>query len=104
MDCDSPVLVDSSFSAGADEGSGKQARETFTKKVRPVLYGSSNSRTHNYPLVLADGNKLGLKHGPFRTFGEKTPLSNLFVTMLNRLDVPGESFADSTGEMSELLG
>ena len=70
-----------------------------------VLYGSSNSRTHqnrNYPLVLAGGSKLGMKHGQFLKLGEKKPLSNVFMTMLNRLNVPVKSFADSTGECSEL--
>lgn len=71
-----------------------------------VFYGSSNSRTHNnrnYPLVLAGGGKLGLRHGKFLTFDESTPLSNVFVTMLRGLDLPVDSFADSTGEVSELL-
>ncbi len=70
-----------------------------------VLYGSSNSKTHqnrNYPLVLAGGSKLGLRHGQFLKLGEQMPLANVFVTMLNRLNVPIESFADSTGECSEL--
>ena len=70
-----------------------------------VLYGSSNSRTHqnrNYPLLLAGGSKLGLNHGQYLRFEEKTPLANLFVTMLDRLGTPVESFADSTGEMSEV--
>lgn len=70
-----------------------------------VLYGSSNSRTHlnrNYPLVLAGGSDLGMKHGQFLKLGEDMPLSNVFVTMLNRLGVPTESFADSTGECTEL--
>ncbi len=71
-----------------------------------VLYGSSNSRTHqnrNYPLIVAGGGKLGLKHGHYRQFTENIPLANLFVTMLDRLGIPVEQFADSTGEMSELL-
>ena len=70
-----------------------------------LLYGSSNSQTHvnkNYPLILAGGKRLGLRHGSFRKFGEEVPLSNLFVTALDCLDVPNESFADSTGEISEL--
>jgi hypothetical protein len=70
-----------------------------------VLYGSSNSNTHNnnnYPLVLAGGDKLGLKHGGYHRFGAEVPLSNLFVTMMNRLSMPTASFVDSTGEMSEL--
>lgn len=71
-----------------------------------VFYGSSNSRTHlnrNYPLVLAGGRGLGVRHGQYLRFDEKTPLANLFVTMLDRLGVPVEAFADSTGEMSEVL-
>jgi hypothetical protein len=31
-------------------------------------------------------------------------MSNLFVTMLNQLGVPCEQFADSTGDIGELLG
>ena len=53
-----------------------------------VLYGSSNSNTHNntnYPLVVAGGGKLGFKHGFYRRFGSDVPLSNLFVTMMNRV-------------------
>ncbi|MEQ8785437.1 MAG: DUF1552 domain-containing protein [Pirellulaceae bacterium] len=71
-----------------------------------VLYGSSNSTTHNnnnYPLVLAGGRGLGLQHGRYLKFGAETPLANLFVTMLDRLGVERPAFADSTGEMSELL-
>ena len=70
-----------------------------------VLYGSSNSRTHlnrNYPLILAGGRGLGLKHGHYRRYGEDTPLANLFVTLLQRLECPVEKFADSTGALSEL--
>jgi hypothetical protein len=71
-----------------------------------VLYGSSNSTTHNnnnYPLVLAGGKQLGLHHGRYLKFGSDIPLSNLFVTMLNCIGTPRPSFADSTGGMSELL-
>lgn len=71
-----------------------------------VLYGSSNSNTHNnhnYPLVLAGGDKLGFQHGQFHKFGDDVPLSNLFVTMMNRVGLPTESFVDSTGEISELI-
>ncbi len=71
-----------------------------------VLYGSSNSNTHNnrnYPLILAGGNRLGFRHGQFHKFSDEVPLSNLFVTMMNRLGLPTESFVDSTGEITELL-
>ena len=70
-----------------------------------VLYGSSNSRTHqnrNYPLLLAGGRGLGLKHNHFLKFSEKTPMSNVFVTMLQALGVEAERFADSTGSLAGL--
>lgn len=72
-----------------------------------VLYGSSNSTTHdnnNYPLVLAGGAQLGLKHGRYLKFNDQVPMSNLFVTMLNSIGVRCDSFADSTAEVTELLG
>ena len=71
-----------------------------------VLYGSSNSVTHNnrnYPLVLAGGNALGMQHGQFRQLTERTPLANLFLTMLHRLGVEQQQFADSTGEITEII-
>lgn len=70
-----------------------------------VLYGSSNSTTHNntnYPLIFAGGNQLGLKHGAYHRFSSEVPLSNLFVTMMNRLGRPTSQFVDSTGELTEL--
>lgn len=71
-----------------------------------VFYGSSNSNTHqntNYPLALAGGDKLGLKHGQFLKYDSDIPLSNLLVTMLNRLDTPVDTFVDSTGELTEIV-
>ena len=71
-----------------------------------VFYGSSNSKTHNnnnYPLVLAGGNALGFKHNQYLRFGADTPLANVFVTMLDRMGIEHDGFADSTGDMSELL-
>lgn len=71
-----------------------------------VLYGSSNSVTHdnnNYPLILAGGSEMGLKHGRFLKFSDQVPMANLFVTMLNRAGIDCPVFADSTGELTELL-
>ncbi|PHS03158.1 MAG: hypothetical protein COA78_18860 [Blastopirellula sp.] len=84
----------------AEEGEGTVLDNTM------VLYGSSNSQTHNnnnYPLILAGGNQLGLKHNQFLKYEDTVPMTNLFVSMLNRLDVPTENFVDSTGELSELF-
>lgn len=84
------------------EGDGNMLDHTL------VLWGSAHPHgsheTRNYPIQLAGGNKLGFKHGNLHTFeGEKkVPLANLFVSMLNAVDVPTETFADSTGEMTVL--
>ena len=71
-----------------------------------ILYGSGTSNTHNarnYPLILAGGNNLGVKHGAYHVFDEKEPMCNLFVSMLNSVDIPTEQFGDSTGPLSAIF-
>ena len=72
-----------------------------------VLYGSCCSTTHNarnYPLLLAGGGQMGLKHGTYVKYDEATPFSNVFVGMLNAIGCQTESFADSTGTLPEIFG
>jgi len=72
-----------------------------------VLYGSCCSTTHNarnYPLALAGGGNLGLRHGSYVKYDESTPFSNVFVGMLNAVGVRTESFADSTGTLPAVFG
>jgi hypothetical protein len=86
--------------AATPEGNGNLLDRTV------IFYGSSNSRTHNntnYPLILAGGRDLGLKGGALHKFDAQTPLSNLFVSVLNQFGAERESFVDSTGEMTEVL-
>ena len=68
-----------------------------------VLYGSACSTTHdavNYPLVLAGGQAMGLQHGAYHVFDQHhTHMSDLFVSMLNAVDVPTTQFADSKGPL-----
>ena len=72
-----------------------------------VLYDSSNSQTHvntNYPLMLVGGENLGLRQGEVHDFGKKAPpLSNLYLTILNALNVPARKFSDNSGTISEIL-
>lgn len=74
-----------------------------------VLWGSAHPHashsTKNYPIHLAGGNNLGFQHGKLHEFigDKKVPLANLFVSMLNAVDVPVETFADSTGNLSQLM-
>ncbi|MEO6597733.1 MAG: DUF1552 domain-containing protein [Planctomycetota bacterium] len=72
-----------------------------------VLYGACCSTTHNarnYPLALLGGGKLGLRHGSYWKYDEKTPFANVFVGMLNAAGVATESFADSTGSLPDVFG
>ena len=71
-----------------------------------IMYGSSNCQTHrneNYPIMIAGGNALGLKHGRLHDVDDSVPMTNLLVTILNRMSVPTESFVDSTGELTAIV-
>ncbi len=71
-----------------------------------ALYGSSQSITHsmtNMPIVLAGGNKLGLKHGQHLAYRQgEVPLSNLFLTMLQCGGIDLDAFGESTGTLAGL--
>ena len=69
-----------------------------------TLFGSTlgNASAHdprNNPILLAGG---ALNHGRYLAHDAKnnTPLCNLFVHMLNQMNLETESFASSTGELS----
>ena len=82
------------------EGSGSVLDNTC------ILYGSSNSKTHNntnYPLILAGGKNIGYHHGQYLRFGNDVPLANLFVTIQKSVGVKSESFADSTGNLDRFV-
>ena len=90
-----------------------------------LLFGSASSAFHlsrNYPLILSGGRNMGVEHGQYlnhaggkayrggwkpgdpepwtkKASQEDLPLSNLYVSMLQRLGVETESFADSTGKL-----
>ncbi|MBN1241062.1 MAG: DUF1552 domain-containing protein [Gammaproteobacteria bacterium] len=66
-----------------------------------VLHGSgmSNSNQHDHdplPILLAGGASGRLRGGRHIRAGRGTPMANLLVSLLNKLDVPAESFGDST--------
>ncbi len=90
-----------------------------------MSYGHSHSNS-NLPILLAGGRGLGLKHGQHidynRPAGEgykldydewlglcgrpkddKARLSNVMLTMLQRMEVNVERFVDSLGPVSEVV-
>jgi len=73
-----------------------------------VLYGSnlSNPSVHsqrNLPIIVAGGAAGRVKGGRFvRIPGEQTPITNLYLTMLDKVGVPTEHLGDSTGKLNRL--
>ena len=71
------------------------------------LYGSGmgNPNVHdhvNLPVIVAGGGG-GLKGGRHIKYSQPTPLANLHLTLLDRVGVRMEAFADSKGKIDELL-
>jgi len=72
------------------------------------LYGSGmgNPDVHdhiNLPVLVAGGAAGSVKGGRHIKYAEPTPLANLHLTLLDRVGVRLDSFADSKGKIVELL-
>ncbi len=72
------------------------------------LYGSgmgdSDAHDHsNLPILVAGGAAANLQGNRHIKYDEATPLSNLHLTLLNKIGVPLETFSDSTGTVEELF-
>ncbi|MDE0104993.1 MAG: DUF1552 domain-containing protein [Bryobacterales bacterium] len=72
------------------------------------LYGSGmgdpNKHDHvNLPIMVAGGGAGRLKGGRHIRYERGTPLANLHLTLLEKVGVRMESFADSHGKVEELL-
>jgi hypothetical protein len=72
------------------------------------LYGSGmgNPNVHdhvNLPILVAGGAGGSLKGGRHIRYAEPAPLANLHLTLLDKVGVHLDRFADSNGEMKQLL-
>jgi Protein of unknown function (DUF1552) len=71
------------------------------------MYGTgiSDSNTHfhdDLPIALVGGKAAGIKGGRYIRYPKGTPLSNMHVTLLEKLGVPAEKFGNSTGKVDRL--
>src|SRR5580692_3412187 len=67
--------------------------------------GISNSDRHTHgplPTLLLGGQGLGIKGGRHLVYPEHTPLTNLQLTLMNKLGIPTAKLGDSTGQFKEL--
>ena len=72
------------------------------------LYGSGmgNPNVHNHtnlPILVAGGAAGNMQGGRHIQFEKPMPLGNLHLTLLNKVGVRLESFADSEGQVDELF-
>lgn len=93
-----------------------------------LMFGSASSAFHlsrNYPIILAGGKNMGIQHGRYLNYAgaeafrggwkpgdpepwtqqatqEDRPLSNLFVSMLQRLGVETDDFNNQSGKLDEV--
>ena len=72
------------------------------------LYGSGmgNPNVHdhvNLPIIVAGGAAGNMRGGRHIRYNEATPLANLHLTLLDKVGVRLDSFADSDGKVDELF-
>ena len=73
-----------------------------------ILYGSNLSvptshSQRDLPIIIAGGAAGRIQGGRYLAFrGDETPLTNLYLTMLDKVGVPTEKFGDSTGRLNRL--
>ena len=72
-----------------------------------LLYGTgiSDSNTHfhdDLPVAVVGGKGAGIRGGRYVRHADGTPISNLYVSLLDRLGVAVDAFGDSTGRIETL--
>ncbi|MEZ5355317.1 MAG: DUF1552 domain-containing protein [Bryobacteraceae bacterium] len=72
-----------------------------------IVYGSAicdgNKHSHeNLPLLLAGRGDGSIQSGRHIQYPEGTPMTNLFLTLLDRMKIPSEKLGDSTGRLEHL--
>ena len=86
---------------GVSEGNGSLLDNCM------VVYGSglSDGQSHHHhdlPVLVAGGGCGTLHPGRHHRYESETPMTNLFVAMLDRMGIPAETLGDSTGELGYL--
>ena len=72
-----------------------------------IVYGSGigDGNRHNHddlPILLAGGGGGSLQPGRHIRVAAKTPMTNLYLALLDRLGVHAERLGDSTGRLEEV--
>ena len=85
--------------ASIPDGESNLLDNTFV--VRGACIGESNEHDHmDLPIILAGGGLEGNRHIAAQ---KHTPMCNLLLSVLQQMNVPVESFGDSTGPLDGLI-
>ena len=72
-----------------------------------ILFGGAQTASHvgsSFPTILAGGKAVGFKHGQHVKWSkDKRPMSDLYLTILQQLGCPVNSFKESVGPIGDLL-
>jgi hypothetical protein len=87
---------------GIDEGGHSMLDNSM------IVYGAgiSDGDRHNHnnlPILLAGRGAGTIKPGQHIEFPDETPMTNLFLSMLDKMHIPIEKFGDSTGSLKPLI-
>ena len=89
--------------ASTSDGEGSLLDNVITLYGSAISEGNSHD-IRNLPILLAGGGAGLVKGGRHVTYPEQTQrLTNLQLTLLNKLGIPTEQFGDSTGEQLQEL-
>lgn len=74
-----------------------------------IVYGSSlsdgNKHSHeDLPVIILGRGAGSLKPGRHIVYDDKPPMTNLFLTLLDKMGAPTEKLGDSTGKVARLSG
>jgi hypothetical protein len=71
-----------------------------------IVYGSGlsdgNRHAHDDLPIVMVGHGGGLRTGSHMVYPKQTPMTNLYLTLLDRMGVPAEKIGDSTGMIEHL--
>lgn len=72
-----------------------------------IVYGSSlsdgNHHSHeDLPVIIVGRGNGKLKSGRHIVYDDQPPMTNLFLTLLDKMGVPAEKLGDSTGKLAQL--
>jgi hypothetical protein len=85
----------------AKDGDGSLLDHSMLVYGSAICDGNSHSH-HNLPVLLAGRGDGSIKPGRHVEYEKGTPMTNLYLSLLERMNIPTEKLGDSTGKLQHL--